>query len=108
MSQYRLCFSTTRIPGKEEDRLRHYVSDSKHIAVLYKGVWSRLDAFDNFNQLCTPHELQEQLAKLIASIDQGEASHDGEGDIGALTCINRTEWAGAPPRQRAVPRAIAR
>lgn len=94
MNQYKRIFSTDRVPGLEEDQLQHYEStDAKHVAVLYGGVWCRLDAYDSFNLLCTPAELEKQIKGLMRLVDSGEKPTVVERSLPALTTMNRTEWA---------------
>jgi hypothetical protein len=55
-SQYRRLYNTTRIPGKESDRLLT-LSDSTHIVVMHKGKFYRVGCYKN-NMLLEPAELQ--------------------------------------------------
>ncbi|CAF1112622.1 unnamed protein product [Rotaria sordida] len=89
-SQYERQFNTTRIPGKETDKLVHY-SDSHHIAVYHKGRWYKVFMFYKDN-LLQPCELQIQLDEIIK--DPTLPCY-GEEHLGALTAGERTLWAEA-------------
>ncbi|CAF3398396.1 unnamed protein product [Rotaria sp. Silwood1] len=89
-SQYERQFDTTRIPGKEADKLVHS-SDSHHIAVYHKGRWYKVFMFYQ-NNLLEPCELQIQLDAIVRDATLPEY---GEEHLGALTAGERTLWAEA-------------
>lgn len=46
MEQYKRMFSTTRIPGRETDVLKHWDSSySRHFVVLYHGHYYKMDVY---------------------------------------------------------------
>ncbi|CAF2342078.1 unnamed protein product [Rotaria sp. Silwood2] len=89
-SQYERQFNTTRIPGKEADKLIHY-SDSHHIAVYHNGRWYKVFMYYQ-NNLLEPCELQLQLDAIVRDTTSPDY---GEKYLGALTAGERTLWAEA-------------
>ncbi|KAL0583000.1 hypothetical protein ABG067_007060 [Albugo candida] len=99
MAQYHRIFSTTRIPGREEDVLRKF-SSSKHLAVLCKGQWFIMPLFGKgkAGKLLSAFELQRQLESIESMAKMGEViGHSGqeteENSIAALTADGRIAWA---------------
>ncbi|XP_077869072.1 carnitine O-palmitoyltransferase 1, liver isoform-like [Saccoglossus kowalevskii] len=96
MYQYERAFSTVRIPGEEMDELVHYdSSQSKHIVVMRKGVYYKLDMYDVKGQLLSPMTTAKQLEWLIKDADtQLESDSVKESTkIAALTACKRDDWA---------------
>ncbi|XP_069103160.1 carnitine O-palmitoyltransferase 1, liver isoform-like [Argopecten irradians] len=94
MAQYEKVFSTTRIPGEDCDSWLHCdSSESKHVAVLRKGILYKVSVFDKKGKLLTPLQLEKQLEWVIEDADTqtGNAS-EAEKSIPALTGIDRTSW----------------
>ena len=48
--------------------------------------------FDNYNNLCTPFEIQGQL-RALTQLEKSMAVSQGERSLAALTTLERTEWA---------------
>ncbi|XP_054719509.1 carnitine O-palmitoyltransferase 1, liver isoform-like [Uloborus diversus] len=89
-SQYERVFNTTRIPGKETDKLVHY-DDSQHVVVYHAGRYFKLPVY-YMGRLLRPVELQRQIEKIL----QDESPpQPGEAYLGALTAVERTLWAEA-------------
>ncbi|MEV3920105.1 choline/carnitine O-acyltransferase [Actinomadura coerulea] len=94
MAQNRYLFSTTRIPGAEQDTVRApYTaewpgpSDARHIVVLFRGNMIRMDVLGPDGR---PHTLEELRAGL-AAVMKAEAAP--EPSAGHLTTMARAEWA---------------
>lgn len=92
MAQYDGMFSTTRIPGREQDTLRKYdSSESKHLAVIHKGKFYRMNIYDpTTNRSLTPLQLENSIMGILNSTE--EANKD-EAFIPALTSAERSVWA---------------
>ncbi|OQR96967.1 choline/Carnitine O-acyltransferase [Achlya hypogyna] len=90
MAQYERIFSTTRIPGRDEDTLERFVS-SKHIAVNCKGRWFKMPLYrkGTYGQLLSAHDMERQLASIVAAAEGAVP----EAHLSALTAANRTTWA---------------
>jgi carnitine O-palmitoyltransferase 1 len=92
MAQYEHAFSSTRVPGYEQDRLEKYDShESRHVVVISRGKLYMLPVFSpNTMAQLTPLQLFNAYQGILQSTT--EAS-DGEALLPALTTMNRTEWA---------------
>ncbi|XP_064022938.1 peroxisomal carnitine O-octanoyltransferase isoform X2 [Pogoniulus pusillus] len=94
MNQFRMLFSTCRIPGITRDSLSSYFRTESeghcpsHLAVLCRG---RLFAFDALHEgtLLTPPEIFRQLTYIQKRC---HSEPDGPG-LAALTSSERTKWA---------------
>ena len=63
MEQYKRMFSTTRVPGRECDQLKHK-RRSAHIVVMRRGHFYKLRVYHgkgNSMRPCTPAEIEEQF-----------------------------------------------
>ncbi|WP_149264936.1 choline/carnitine O-acyltransferase [Actinomadura sp. K4S16] len=96
MAQNRFLFSTTRIPGAEQDTVRApYTdawpgpSDARHIVVFFRGNIVRMDVLGPDG---SPHTLDELRAGL-AAVMKAEAAP--EPSAGHLTTKARAEWAAS-------------
>ncbi|MGI5203676.1 choline/carnitine O-acyltransferase [Spirillospora sp. CA-108201] len=96
MTQNRYLFSTTRIPGAEQDTVRApYTaewpgpSDARHIVVLFRGNIIRMDVLGPEGR---PHTLEELRAGL-AAVMKAEAAP--EPSAGHLTTKARAGWAAS-------------
>ncbi|XP_020033970.2 peroxisomal carnitine O-octanoyltransferase isoform X1 [Castor canadensis] len=96
MNQFRMLFSTCKIPGITRDSIINYFKTESeghcpnHIAVLCRG---RVFVFDVMHEGCliTPPELLRQLTYIYKKC---HSEPDGPG-VPALTCEERTQWAKA-------------
>lgn len=88
--QYERMFNTTRIPGKEKDKVVHLV-DSSHLIVFHKGKYFKMELY-NKNRLLKPAEIQMQLERIVQDTTPPS---EGEEHLAALTANNRTLWAEA-------------
>ena len=95
MDQYRRLFSTVRLPGEKIDKLVHFdPRESRHIVVWCKGLHYKLDIVDDFNQLLTPHHIQEQLYEIERdAAKHNETVSDSEKSVPSLTGLPRDRWA---------------
>lgn len=94
MEQFRRLFSTTRLPGRECDTIKHWpaTQQSTHVAVLCNGSFYRLDLLTREGRQVPMIELETQLAAI--KLDALSRTPEGaEGSIAALTGENRTRWA---------------
>ncbi|KAF6085644.1 carnitine O-octanoyltransferase [Phyllostomus discolor] len=96
MNQFRMLFSTCKIPGINRDSIRNYFRTESegcspsHIAVLCRG---RVFVFDVLHEGCliTPPEILRQLTYIHKKC---HSQPEGPG-IAALTSEERTRWAKA-------------
>ena len=111
MSQCRRVFATTRIPGRECDRVRHWdVAGVRHVAVYCEGTMYLLDVFDEDGSTPrAPDELEDALADIVydaharvaaagAAAKRGGRAAPGmlreaEACLPALTAARRADWA---------------
>ncbi len=97
MWQYKRMFSTTRVPGRDMDRLVHYEStESRHAAVLCCGLIYSLPLYKADGSILSMSELEQAYAEI--KIDAMDHKDNGDVDefeaaIPALTAWNRTKWA---------------
>ncbi|WP_030169798.1 choline/carnitine O-acyltransferase [Spirillospora albida] len=96
MDQNKYLFSTTRIPGAEQDGVRAPYSDewpgpstARHIAVFFRGNILRMDVIGPDGH---PHTLDE-LTTGIEAVLKSEAADDVSP--GHFTTMARAEWAAA-------------
>ncbi|WP_016906863.1 choline/carnitine O-acyltransferase [Streptomyces xiaopingdaonensis] len=108
MEQHKHLFSTTRIPGTEQDTVRTpYTpewpgpSTARHIVVFHRGGLFRLDVLGPDG---TPYALDDLRAGLDAALEAGAgrpgAGGPGDTPAGHLTTMARAEWAAARERLR--------
>ncbi|MGD9482639.1 choline/carnitine O-acyltransferase [Streptomyces sp. TRM70308] len=97
MHQYRYLFSTTRIPGTEQDTVRapHTdawpgPSDARHIVVFHRGAAFRVDVLGPDG---VPHSLEDLEAGLRHVTEA--AAEPETAPVGHLTTLARAEWAAA-------------
>lgn len=97
MEQYKYLFSTTRIPGPEQDSVRAPYSAqhpgpsrARHIVVFTGGRMVRLDVVDAEGR---PYPVPE-IAAALRAIRQAAADAPGAVEsVGHLTTMARAEWA---------------
>lgn len=87
-AQYERVFNTTRIPGKETDKLIH-LDDSQHIVVYHAGRYFKVPVY-YLGRLLQPAELQMQIEKILSNESPPQP---GEAFLGALTAAERALWA---------------
>ncbi|CAH1113236.1 unnamed protein product [Psylliodes chrysocephalus] len=85
--QYERIFNTTRIPGKETDKIIHWI-DSNHIVVYHKGRYFKVIIYKG--RILKPCEIQIQLQQIL---DDESEPLPGEEQLAALTAGERTHWA---------------
>lgn len=99
MDQQKYLFSSTRIPGFEQDTVRAPYSAehpgparARHIAVFYRGNVLRMDVIGPGG---VPHSLDDLGAGLRAVLTAGAAQSAPEDSVGHLTTKARAEWAAS-------------
>ncbi|MFE2299856.1 choline/carnitine O-acyltransferase [Streptomyces sp. NPDC059445] len=97
MVQNRFLFSTTRIPGAQQDTVRAPYTDewpgpsgARHVVVFFRGGMFRLDVLGPDD---VPHSLEDLEAGLRAVMKAEPAGADTS--VGHLTTMARAEWAAA-------------
>jgi carnitine O-palmitoyltransferase 1 len=97
MSQYYRMFGTTRVPGKEVDELQHRGEGSKHIVVIRRVVYFKVEVIRWNGIVWKPNELEEQFLHIKNIADgmhkRGEVTEANGKNLAALTAANRTAWA---------------
>ncbi|XP_074028252.1 carnitine O-palmitoyltransferase whd isoform X2 [Leptinotarsa decemlineata] len=84
--QYERIFNTTRIPGRETDKIIHWM-DSNHVVVYHKGRYFKVVIYKG--RILKPCEIQVQMQQILD--DQSEPL-PGEEKLAALTAGERTHW----------------
>jgi carnitine O-acetyltransferase len=99
MEQNKFLFSSTRIPGREQDTVRTPYSAqwpgpsrARHIVVFFRGNMFRLDVLGGDGQC---HNLDELKDGLRAIMDAGEVAAGPGASVGHLTTKARAEWAAS-------------
>lgn len=105
MEQNKFLFSTTRIPGAEQDTVRApYTeqwpgpSDARHIVVFFRGGMFKLDVLRADGTPYGPDDLRAGLHAVLKSDDPAGA----DAPVGHLTTMARAEWAAARASLRAL------
>ncbi len=98
MEQNKFLFSTTRIPGPEQDTVRApYTdewpgpSDARHIVVFFRG---RMYTLDVLGPDGTPHTLDD-LKEGLRAVLKADPGTEPDAPVGHLTTMARAEWAAA-------------
>ncbi|MGP3924083.1 choline/carnitine O-acyltransferase [Streptomyces sp. 8N616] len=99
MVQNAYLFSTTRIPGAQQDTVRAPYSEespgpskARHIVVFFRGSMFRLDVLGADG---VPHSLDDIEAGLHAVMKAGAEPAAADTSVGHLTTMARAEWAAA-------------
>jgi carnitine O-acetyltransferase len=97
MEQNRFLFSTTRIPGPEQDTVRAPYSNDwpgpsqeRHIVVFFRGKAFSMDVVGPRED---PHTVDELKAGLQTLIADGASEFASTTSVGHLTTKTRAEWA---------------
>lgn len=97
MVQNKFLFSTTRIPGAQQDTVRAPYTEewpgpteARHVVVFFRGGMFRLDVLGPDG---VPHSLDDIEAGLRAVMKADPAGADTS--VGHLTTMARAEWAAA-------------
>ncbi|MEU4166832.1 choline/carnitine O-acyltransferase [Streptomyces sp. NPDC026665] len=103
MVQNKFLFSTTRIPGAQQDTVRAPYTEewpgpsgARHVVVFFRGAMFRLDVLGPDG---VPHSLEDIEAGLRAVMKADAAG--AETSVGHLTTMARAEWAAARESLRA-------
>ncbi|MFE7772417.1 choline/carnitine O-acyltransferase [Streptomyces sp. NPDC057445] len=99
MVQNKFLFSTTRIPGAQQDTVRAPYSTerpgpstARHIVVFFRGSMFRMDVLGADG---VPHSLDDLEAGLRAVMKAGAEPAGVDTSVGHLTTMARAEWAAA-------------
>lgn len=99
MEQHKFLFSSTRIPGAEQDTSRTPYSEewpgpsqARHIVVFFRGNMFRMDVLGADG---VPHSLDDLEAGLRAVMKAGGEPAAADSSVGHLTTMARAEWAQA-------------
>ncbi|MGF7239168.1 MAG: choline/carnitine O-acyltransferase [Frankia sp.] len=99
MEQNKFLFSSTRIPGAEQDTVRTpYTdewpgpSDARHIVVFFRGNMYRMDVLGPYGR---PHSLDDLASGLRAIIKTGAERAAPDTAVGQLTTKARADWAAS-------------
>ncbi|MFI1741477.1 choline/carnitine O-acyltransferase [Streptomyces sioyaensis] len=99
MVQNAYLFSTTRIPGAQQDTVRSPYSDewpgpsdARHIVVFHRGAMFRMEVLGADG---APHSLDDLEAGLHAVLKAGAQPPAPDTSVGHLTTMARAEWAAA-------------
>lgn len=99
MVQNKYLFSSTRIPGAEQDTVRTPYSEAwpgpseaRHIVVFFRGRMFRMDVLGADG---VPHSLEDLEAGLNAVMKAGAEPAAADSSVGHLTTMARAEWAAA-------------
>jgi carnitine O-palmitoyltransferase 1 len=111
MAQARRLFSTSRIPGLESDRVRHWDPLCvRHVSVYCGGSLYLLDVFGSDGAPRAPEELEDAFADIAVDAAAREAAaarlprgsrakpgllREAEACLPALTAARRADWAEA-------------
>ncbi|HEV7625255.1 MAG TPA: choline/carnitine O-acyltransferase [Streptomyces sp.] len=106
MEQHKFLFSSTRIPGTEQDTSRTPYTDewpgpsrARHIVVFFRGSMFRMDVLGADG---VPHSLDDLEAGLRAVMKAGAEPAPADSSVGHLTTMARAEWAAARQSLRAL------
>lgn len=99
MEQHKFLFSSTRIPGAEQDTSRTPYSAQwpgpsreRHIVVFFRGSMFRMEVLGADG---VPHSLEDLQAGLRAVMEAGAEPAAADSSVGHLTTMARAEWAAA-------------
>ncbi|MGI5468376.1 choline/carnitine O-acyltransferase [Streptomyces sp. CA-132043] len=105
MEQNKYLFSTTRIPGAQQDTVRHPYSaewpgpsDARHVVVFFRGAMYRMDVLGADG---TPHTPADLEAGLAAVMKAGAEPAPRDTSVGHLTTMARADWAATRETLRA-------
>ncbi|GAB3435221.1 choline/carnitine O-acyltransferase [Actinophytocola sediminis] len=99
MTQHQFLFSTTRIPGAEQDTVRApYNADhpgpatARHIVVFYRDTPFRLDVLTGDDR---PYDREDIASALRTIMKTGTFLADPSAAVGHFTTMARADWATA-------------
>ena len=105
MEQNKYLFSSTRIPGAEQDTVRTPYSaqspgpsKARHVVVFFRGAMYRMDVLGVDG---VPHSMEDLEAGLRAVMKAGADRTGTDPSVGHLTTMARAEWAAARESLRA-------
>lgn len=99
MVQHKYLFSTTRIPGVEQDTVQTPYSEkrpgpaeARHVVVFYRGNVFRMDVIGPHGN---PYALHDLAAGLRSVMEAGVTRAGDDRAVGQLTTKARAEWAAS-------------
>lgn len=106
MMQYRRIFSTERVPGAERDELRSPISEDRrgdpeaaHIMVLHQGNMYRMEVLGPDGKPLAAGQIRRGLQAVVEASEKAGPNRDA---LGALTGMERTQWATAREELRQI------
>ena len=90
MDQYRLMFSTTRIPCKDVDKLQFYPPQvSRHIVVICDGQFFKVPCYDKKGEMINLETLEKTLLYIVQT---ARTNTQIATRIGVCTALPRDDW----------------
>jgi len=98
MEQHKRMFATTRVPGREEDKIKHLDAGKEgHVAVLHKGFYYKLNVYSSSvhssKTLLSAKVLEHRLNAIKEDATKRYDAQKQEPKVASLTSLNRTRWA---------------
>ncbi|XP_062510186.1 carnitine O-palmitoyltransferase 1, liver isoform-like isoform X2 [Corticium candelabrum] len=91
-SQYERTFGTTRIPGIEQDTLRHVDPDEcRHIVAVHQGRYYVVPLYSR-GRLLSATEIEGQIQRILNDVAPSRPVKNGELKLPSLTAMERGEW----------------
>ncbi|KAI9791592.1 MAG: hypothetical protein M1816_003678 [Peltula sp. TS41687] len=93
MHQYWWLFGVARVPGEDGGRIRHD-PDSRHIIVLCRGQFFRLDVLDeSMSQIISEEDLSQNLKSILDDAYSVPVHETSKTAIGLFTTENQKVWS---------------
>lgn len=93
MNQYWWLFGVTRVPGEDGGRIRHD-PDSRHIVVLCRGQFYRLNVLDeSLSEIISEDDLSQSLQAILDDAYIVPVHETSKNAIGLLTTENQKVWS---------------
>jgi carnitine O-palmitoyltransferase 2 len=89
MSQYGRLFNSTRLPGQDSDRLVTNADNVRHIIVIKRGHYYKVNILDNDGQLLPA----EKIAAMMKYLHDDVHDEDNRHPLGYFTADKRDRWA---------------
>jgi carnitine O-acetyltransferase len=99
LEQYKNFFSTTRIPGLNQDFLKspwssngEVTTKESHIIVIFKGNFYKVDVLSDKGDIRDTNELSGVFLSILQSFFEGDVSTERISSPALLTTLPRTYW----------------
>ena len=89
MSQYTRLFNSTRIPKKDCDILQTNVDNIRHIIVIKRGHYYKVNVLEKNGQLLSA----EKIAAIMKYLCEDLNDEENKYPLGYFTADNRDRWA---------------